>query len=232
LVSSVFECCPACAQATRAADLQCKACGQVLGEIHRCERCRALAPAIERDGALRCAACAAERVPRLGLSIISESDYQRALRKGQLLPWTLFGGAALTGAAGLSVAAGLAAAADGTGGRVLALLLGLGSLACAAALTWIGRTHLERSMRKRRFELEQRVVGLAYQAQGRLAARSVAEALNMPLSAAEAFLTDLTQVGRARLDMSESGAVTYVFPDARPTRGIRVRKDPTGAQGQ
>jgi hypothetical protein len=201
----------------------------VLGEIHRCERCRALAPALSSDGKLGCAACGAAREPRLGLTIVSETDYRRALRRGQLVPLALFAGAALTGAAGLSVAAVLGAAATSTGGHVLASLLGLGSLACAAALTWVGRTQLERAMRKRHFELEQRVVGLAYQHQGRLEARTVSESLPLGLAAAEAFLSELTQVGRARLETGENGRITYVFPDARPTRGIRVRKDPTGS---
>ena len=171
-------------------------------------------------------------MPRLGLSVISESDHRRALRKGQIMPLACFAGAALGAGAGLSIAVLWLRAAEHTGGRVLALLLGLASLAAAFALTLFGRTQLERTLRKRRFELEQRVVGLAYQHQGRLEAQWVSDELGLPLSTAEAFLTELTQVGRARLDMSENSRMTYVFPDARPTRGIRVRKDPTGSHGQ
>ena len=201
----------------------------MLGEIHRCERCRALSPALSSNGKLSCAACGAAREPRLGLTIVSEADHRRALRRGQLTPFLMFAGAALAGAAGLSVAALLGAGAQSVGARGLAAALGLGSLACAAALAWTGRTQLERAVRKHRFELEQRVVGLAYQHHGRLEARMVSESLPLSVAAAEAFLTELTHVGRARIETGENGRITYVFPDAKPTRGIRVRKDPTGS---
>ena len=196
----------------------------MLGEIHRCERCRALSPALSSNGKLSCAACGAAREPRLGLTIVSEADHRRALRRGQLTPFLRFAGAAL-----LSVAALLGAGAQSVGARGLAAALGLGSLACAAALAWTGRTQLERAVRKHRFELEQRVVGLAYQHHGRLEARMVSESLLLSVAAAEAFLTELTHVGRARIETGENGRITYVFPDAKPTRGIRVRKDPTGS---
>jgi hypothetical protein len=162
--------------------------------------------------------------------LTTEGELRRALQKGRLLPWALFGAAALSGALGLSIAAVLGAAAHTTLGHALAWLLGLGSLACAASLTWVGRSSLERTRRVRHFEIEQRVVGLAYQNQGRLEAQAVADALPMTFAAAEAFLTELTRSGRARLEVSEQGRITYVFADARPTRGIRVRgKDGTGS---
>jgi hypothetical protein len=227
-VSSPTGRCPACNQPVAPGAERCAACEQVLGESNLCERCHALAPALVRGVELCCPACGAVRERGPGVIIANASELERAVEVGWPQPFS----AVALGAVGAAVALSLVGFALGSGhGRGVLRLLVVLALAVAAVAGLLVRHRRGLLWRRRRYVLEQRIVGLAYQRHGFLSTVDVAAALGLDAAEAEACLSELVARARASLEVSqESGQVRYVFGDVKPTRGIRIKgRDSTGS---
>ena len=220
-MSSLTGRCPACDSAITSGDERCAACEQVLGEANLCDRCHALAPALVRGVELCCSACGATRDRAPGVIIANASEIERALHVGWPSPWSKLAPAALLVAVLLLVFTQVLTLSR-SASLVLNVLAGLALLAAGAAGL---RVRHQRALwqRRRRFVLDQHIVGLACQQQGVLSAAHVARALALDASEADARLGDLVARARATIEVGESGQVTYVFRDVKPTRGIRIR---------
>jgi signal transduction histidine kinase len=200
----------------------------VLGEDNRCSRCDALAPVIDRGGRLVCSACGADRQRLDGTVVVLESEVVRAFERFAWLPWLLGGATAALSGAGLSVAALTAALSDGSFGTAFAVITTMVSLGLGAGGAYATVRAKRRTDSRRRFELEQRILGLAFNHEGVLTAADVSHELRVPLAEADAVLTELAKAGRATLDVGEEGELRYGFPQAKPTRAIRVRVSQPG----
>jgi hypothetical protein len=199
----------------------------VLAEANVCDRCHALAPAIVRGVELTCPACGAVRERGPGVIIANASELERSVQVSWPQPWS----AVALGAVAAAVLLSLLGFALAAGGRGVVRMLVLVAVAVGAAAGVMVRRRRTLAWRRRRFVLEQRIVGLAYQRQGLLSTFDVAAALGIDAAEAEACLSELVARARASLEVSqESGQVSYVFRDVKPTRGIRIKgRDSTGS---
>jgi hypothetical protein len=103
-------------------------------------------------------------------------------------------------------------------------------LAVVAALGLLGAGHLARSglmvrrraRARRRYEIEQRIIGLAYCNDGLLSAALVSDTLRIAVSEAQDLLGELARTGRARAEPSvDQPEIIYHFGEAKRTRGLR-----------
>ena len=75
---------------------------------------------------------------------------------------------------------------------------------------------------RRRYEMEQRIIGLAFGNDGLLSAGAVSATLRITVNEAKQLLGELVATGRARAETNEeTGDASYYFGEAKRTRGIR-----------
>jgi len=188
-----------------------------LGEDNRCGRCLAVASVFERTGRHVCSACGETRPRHPRTMISSEADLLQAFEPAA---WTFVP----VGAIGLSLAA-LALAACGMFSLLPGWLCGsLAVLSLAAAVFAIraARTQRARQLGRRRYDMEQRIIGLAFGNDGMLSAAAVSSTLRITLHEAQDILGELVVTGRARAETHDETAETsYFFGEAKRTRGIR-----------
>jgi hypothetical protein len=190
----------------------------VLGEANLCERCHALVHTEQRDGKLTCSACGAERSAQPGMVVLSADQREAEQRARRLRSRLLLIGAGVVALAAIA----LSSRPSGV------LLVGCGLLG-SSALLWFGRSQQRIFDRQRKFALDQHIVGLAHRRQGVLRASEVAAALGVSQAEADALLSRQTERRRAHVEVLGDGEVRYVFKEAKPTRGIRMRtKDAPG----
>jgi hypothetical protein len=100
-------------------------------------------------------------------------------------------------------------------------------LAGAGHIARSGLLVRRRARGRRRHEIEQRIIGLAYCNDGLLSAGLVSETLRIAQSEAQDLLGELTRTGRARAEPSVHGPeIIYHFSEARRTRGLRRSQMP------
>jgi hypothetical protein len=182
----------------------------------------ATAPVYERTGRHVCSACGETR-PRYPHTLVTTEAallqaFEAAPAKLPLLPLT----AALLSASALVLIGRLAPQAS--------WLTWLGAFAAAFAFAHYGRRarhkrHVARA--RRRYEIEQRIIGLAFCNDGLLSANLVSETLRITVMEAQELLGELVTAARARAEMSVDGGPTiYHFGEARRTRGLRRSQSP------
>jgi hypothetical protein len=209
--------CPACSAALTPDASQCACCGVALGEENRCGRCMATAPVYERTGRHVCSACGETRARYPHTLVTTEAEllqaFEAAPAKLPLVPLA----AALLSAAGLVLLARLL--------PELSWLSWLGAFVCAFAFAQVGRRARQRrrvARARRRYEIEQRIIGLAFCNDGLLSAGLVSETLRITVMEAQELLGELVSTARARAEMSVDGGPTiYHFGEAKRTRGLR-----------
>ena len=209
--------CPACSAVLALEASQCAACGIALGEENRCGRCMAIAPVYERTGRHVCSACGETRQRYPKTLVTTEAALLQAFEaepeKLPLLPLA----ASLLVAAGLVFLGRLSTEARG--------LSWLGALLGALAFAHFGRRarHKRRVARaRRRYEIEQRIIGLAFCNDGLLSAGLVSETLRITVIEAQELLGELVSTARARAEIAVDGGPTiYHFGEAKRTRGLR-----------
>lgn len=211
--------CPACDAVVPLGASQCVACGLALGEPNWCPGCHAFAAVYARPGRYVCGACGADRVVLPGTIIATEAELLTAFDETRR-SWS---SAALALAAMGSGSAWIAhRALPGGWNLVLPLVLVAGSLFGAYGLARGARRSGLRRARRRRFEIEQRIIGLAFRNDGLLRAEEVSSTLRIPLAEAEALLAELARSGRASLRATPAGEA-YDFTEAKRTQTLRVR---------
>lgn len=215
--------CPACRELASSQEGACTACGVPLGEDNRCGRCLAIAAVFERTGRYVCSACGESRSHHQHTVVSSEAALLQAFEPAPNRVSPIVVG--LLGAlSATSVAIGLAGILP-----LWSTALGaLGFAIAAARVWWIGRRQRERAWRRRRYEMEQRTIGLAYRNDGMLSAGLVSATLRLSLSEARELLGELVGTGRARSETNEAGDTSYYFGEAKRTRGIRARPSMSG----
>jgi hypothetical protein len=209
--------CPACGVPLTRATSQCPACGVALGEDNRCARCIAVAPVFERTGRYVCSACGETRTCYQGTVVTTEAALLQAFENPVQASYRYAGAAA-----GMAVLVPLAILAVSGTGEAWAWLL---SAASAALFVWTARRLLamrQRARARRRYEIEQRIIGLAFRRDGLLSAPLVSDTLRISLFEAQELLDELARSGRARAEPSvDSPEVFYHFGEAKRTRGLR-----------
>jgi len=212
--------CPACRERVITRGPRCASCKVALGEGNRCGRCLAIAPVFERGGRHVCSACGETRTCHDDTLVTTETELLQAFdpARGRGLPVLLLALSALA----LLVLVWLAV--RGTLPRGLALLAGAGLLIVSAPLQRLARRRQARARARRRYEIEQRIIGLAFRKDGLLTASAVSTTLRISYSEAQELLGELASSGRARAEASADGAeTTYFFGEAKRTRGLRGR---------
>jgi hypothetical protein len=213
--------CPACRERiTVKGSLCCAACKVALGEGNRCGRCLAIAPVFERSGRYVCSACGETRTRHDDTLVTTEAALLQAFdpARGRGLPLVLL---ALSGVTLLVV---IWLAASGTLPRGLALFAGAVLLLGSERLQRLARRRQARAQARRRYEIEQRIIGLAFRKDGLLTASAVSTTLRISHSEAQELLGELASSGRARAEPYADGSeTTYFFGEAKRTRGLRGR---------
>jgi hypothetical protein len=212
--------CPACRARNTARGLRCAACQVALGEDNRCGRCLAIAPVFERAGRCVCSACGETRARHADTLVTTEAELLQAFdpRRGSGLPRLLLGLSALS----LLLVAWLWA--QGTLPRDNAILVGTVVLGMSVWLQRLARRRQARVRARRRYEIEQRIIGLAYRNDGLLTPSAVSTTLRISHSEAQELLGELASSARARAEPAADGSeTTYLFGEAKRTRGLRGR---------
>jgi hypothetical protein len=217
-LSPPLDPCPCCRGKLSASALRagiCSRCLAVVGEANRCGLCHAFMPVVERAGHVSCGACGSPREHHVGTVSVSDAQILQALEPAPVsrrlwLP-------ALTAVAAVGLAAGLGAS------RTTTLMV-----AVAGTLFWAvdGFLSLRRqrlAARRRTFEIEQRIIGLAYQNDGVLREDEVSTRLRISLAEARAVLVDLAIQDRAVVHGQGAQPPEFRFGEARRTRAIRRR---------
>jgi hypothetical protein len=214
--------CPACSAALAPDASQCACCGVALGEDNRCPRCMATAPVYERTGRHVCSACGETRPRQAHTLVTTEAELLQAFEAPPARAPLLAISTALLCASALALL-----------GRVLpdaAWLTWLLAVVAALVFGVVGRNarHRRRVARaRRRYEIEQRIIGLAFCNDGLLSANLVSETLRISVMEAQELLGELVATARARAEMSVDGGPTiYHFGEARRTRGLRRSQAP------
>jgi hypothetical protein len=208
--------CPACSAALAPHASQCFACGVALGEDNRCNRCLATAPVFERTGRYVCSACGESRQRHAHTVIASEAELLQAFETRVPRPWQR--PLLLLGLVVFVVILGQRAVVPSW---ILALLAAAG-LGAALQAIWNGAQLRRRARGRRRYEIEQRIIGLAFCNNGLLSAGPVSDTLRISLNEAQELLGELVRAGRARAEPSvDSPEIIYHFGEAKRTRGIR-----------
>lgn len=214
--------CPACSAALAPDASQCLVCGVAVGEENRCGRCLATAPVFERTGRYVCSACGETRPRHPNTLVATEAALLQAFEatpnKFPLIP--------------LSVALLLASllALVGRLAPDFGWLSWLGAFAAALGFAHLGRRTRQRqrvSRARRRYEIEQRIIGLAFCNDGLLSANLVSDTLRISVMEAQELLGELVSAARARAEPSADGGPTiYHFGEAKRTRGLRRSQAP------
>jgi hypothetical protein len=179
-----------------------------------------VAPVFERTGRYVCSACGEAREPRENTLVTSEAELLQAFEpsRGAALPASIFtvAGLLLAALAWLVSSAALA--------RAPAFLVGVAVVALAFAGRRWAELRRRRAWARRRYEIEQRIIGLAYRNDGWLTASAVSTMLRIARSEAQELLGELVVTGRARAEPGlDGGETTYFFGEAKRTRGLRGR---------
>ena len=222
--------CPSCASAVSPHDARCGGCGVVLGVDNVCERCHALAPAVTRGGRLVCSACGSERMRQLHTVVESEGQALRTRDRQQLKAGLFNGGGALLAAFGLVVGTLVGLFGQNAFEVALAVAVAVVALAAAALAVRQGKRVKKRAEARERFELEQRLLGFAYQRAGVVTSREVARHLNISVDAADAMLDSLVTAQRADMDVTDEGEIMFSFKSARA--GTASERSPSARAAQ
>lgn len=177
----------------------------------------AIAPVYERTGRYVCSACGETRQRSANTIVSTEAELLQAFEgaPGKLGAVPLL--ASLLAAVGL---VGLGRISEQT-----RWLSWFGALLVAFAFAHFGRRARQKrrvARGRRRYEIEQRIIGLAFCNDGLLSAALVSETLRITVMEAQELLGELVSTSRARAEMPADGGPTiYHFSEAKRTRGLR-----------
>jgi hypothetical protein len=172
---------------------------------------------IERSGAYHCGACGSPRERFAETLCLTDAEMLRALEARSSGPrrWLPWLAASLPGAVALGWGNRL-------GGPMLVSSV-LAGLFAALILALANRRFERRQARRRTFEIEQRIIGLAYQNDGVLREDQVSTRLRISLVEARAVLQDLARQERAIASGQGRQISEFRFNEARRTQAIRRR---------
>lgn len=220
--------CPSCSREVSQHDARCPDCRQVLGSDNVCEQCHALAPATRAGHRIVCSACGSARGRRPNTVVVSA----RTLR--WLVAWERFRIRVYGGAAASSALFGLM-----LGGLLLAYAphsfhsFAYGVLVVAMLVTTAFALRIKRVRSlggaRDRFTLQQRLLGYAHRQRGVVTAEGVAHDLHISVPAADAMLDELVRVGKADIDVSERGQISFSLHAPRATSSALPRSAPPTA---
>lgn len=172
---------------------------------------------IERTGGYACGACGGSRERHPSTVCVSDAALLQALEPRRAGNPRLL---ALVCAAPFLLAGALARALPAELRWLLALVGVFTALGVLARDQRIQR----RTIRRRTFEIEQRIIGLAYQNDGVLREQEVSTRLRISLVEARAVLEDLVRQDRAIAYGQGRQVSEFRFGEARRTRAIRARR--------
>jgi hypothetical protein len=201
---------------------RCARCAALVGADNQCERCHAFMPVVERTGGYVCGACESPRERNTSTACASDAALLQALEQRQERPLWLYGiltGGPLLGLAGFSATRGFVLLAQAA--AAVAVIL-------AMMLMLLLRVQRRLGARRRKFEIEQRIIGLAYQNDGLLREGDVSARLRISVVEARDVLGELEVQQRATVH-SQRGPIEYRFGEARRTRAIRKPLESNGA---
>jgi hypothetical protein len=204
---------------------RCPSCSALAGAQNQCLRCHAWSPLIARGEAFVCAACGSPREQTAGAICVTDAELLQALelRRGRSPVLVALGCGAPFVLAALLACFGARADEPGSALAISGLSLGLmaGGLAAFGLVLARGLRRVRNEARRRTFEIEQRIIGLAYQNDGVLREGDVSSRLRISLAEARSVLNDLVRQERAVTDGFGGPRAEFRFGEARRTRAIR-----------
>ncbi|MFT3921458.1 MAG: hypothetical protein QM778_02865 [Myxococcales bacterium] len=216
---SAPDVCPCCHGELAKASARCRRCTAAVGEENRCPRCHAYAAVIERSSGYHCGACGAPRERMAQTQCLSDAELLQALEPRPPQRHALW--AALAALPFLIASLALRSVLPEM--RWLLALAGGFVLLCVFAYRQRSRRLQER---RRAFEIEQRIIGLAYQTDGVLREQEVSTRLRISLVEARLTLEELARQERAVAYGQGHAVSEFRFGEARRTRAIRRRSPP------
>lgn len=207
--------CTVCGAAMAPGETVCRHCGRAhYGPV--CASCQQPAPTLVRGGQIVCSACGATRGPLAGVPLNMAGEAHRVGSVvTSVLAWVVvLAGLAVGGLVGLAVSL-LAAAFSASvwWGIGAGLVLG-GTAGAAGALLMKGSRALEGRARRIRDEaLEQSVLAMAATRRGSVTTLEVSQNLGIPLAEADRLLGEMSQKGRALVEINREGILQYTFKD-------------------
>jgi hypothetical protein len=172
---------------------------------------------IERSDGYHCGACGAARERHANTHCLSDAELLQALeprspRSPHLVAFACALPCFLAGILAHDLSLGLRWS------------LALGGVLTFAWLLVRDQRQQRRSVRRRTFEIEQRIIGLAYQNDGVLREQEVSVRLRISLAETRAILHDLSRQDRAVACGQGHQVTEFRFGEARRTRAIRARR--------
>ncbi len=226
--------CTVCGAAMAPGETVCRHCGRAhYGAV--CPGCQQPAPTLVRGGKVICSGCGTTRGPLSGVPLNMAGQAHRVGSVvTSVLAWAfVLGGLAIGGLVGLVVSL-VAKVFAGSALWGLGVGLFLGALGGAAgALTMKGSRHLDARAKSIRDEAyEQSILAMAASRRGSVTTLEVSQQLGVPLSEADRLLGEMSQKGRAFVEINREGILQYTFKDvpgalaptvvAGPSTGVRV----------
>ncbi len=216
---------------------ECRLCGTVYGDVHRCPHCRAESGSVQRaSGDYVCRICGGPRVPvhdtRVARSDAEAPTLVEARRAQRRAGW--FG--ALTGFTGLASLASLGVAGLAFATNLPGLVVSL-----VGAALWLAATTF--SWGRRRAQLARarvllraawtRVAQDAVASFRAVSARQLSQLLGLGHEEAEALLTQLVVHDLAQSEITQEGRVLYRIATDEPLEApprLRVQATESGAE--
>lgn len=134
--------------------------------------------------------------------------------------------------AGLLVGGIVAAASGSAAGLAVAAIIAGGGLGMGGLGLWESRRFRQRAERLERTVSEHRLYQLAAEREGILRVTDVAHSLRIPREEAEELLDHLVDEVRVSMQVTDAGAIQYVFREVRRTAAsprVRVAEDDEAA---
>jgi hypothetical protein len=172
---------------------------------------------IERSDGYHCGACGGPRERHANTQCLSDAELLQALEpRLPRSPYLLAFACALPCFLAGVLARDLSPAFRSS--------LALGGVVSFVWLLVRDQRQQRRTTRRRTFEIEQRIIGLAYQNDGVLRESEVSERLRISLAEARAVLHELSLQDRAVACGQGHQVTEFRFGEARRTRAIRARR--------
>ncbi len=219
----------------------CHHCGRAhYGPV--CASCQQPAPTLVRGGKVICSGCGATRGPLSGVPLNMAGQAHRVGSVvTSVLAWAVvLGGLALGGLVGFVVSMiATVAAASVWWGVGAGLALG-GTAGAAGALLLKGSRRLDERARQIRDEAyEQSILAMAATRWGSVTTLEVSQQLGIPLAESDRILGEMSQKGRALVEINRDGILQYTFKDVPgalalpfapkgPPTGVRVETATAG----
>lgn len=212
----------------------CQHCGRAhYGAV--CQACQQPAPTLVRGGQVVCSGCGATRGPLSGVPLnMVGTAHKVGGVVASVAGWAIVAaGLALGGIVGLTV--GMIAqifAVSALWGVGIGAVIGAMSALVGMLLLRGGKSLKERGQKAKDEATEQSILAMAASRRGAVMTLEVSQNLAIPLAEADRLLTEMSQRGRALVEINRDGLLQYTFRDVRGALDVMAAQTgaPTGVR--